>query len=81
MINEYHNPSSFQFLEVSRGAQKLNQIREPLSKWQSDGDQSRVKAKELSKEAFDLQKSGGIRKASQGLEDIPMQPLPKTMEK
>ncbi|KAJ9183948.1 hypothetical protein P3X46_007742 [Hevea brasiliensis] len=68
-IIEDHSPSSFQLLEVSRGAQKLNQLIDSLSKGLSYDGQPKDIAKELLKGALDLQESltmlGKLQEASQ----------------
>ncbi|KAJ9167825.1 hypothetical protein P3X46_019418 [Hevea brasiliensis] len=69
IIEEYHSPSSFQLLEVSRGAQKLNHLMDSFSKGLSYDGQSKDIAKELLKGALDLQDSltmlGKLQEASQ----------------
>ncbi|KDP33687.1 hypothetical protein JCGZ_07258 [Jatropha curcas] len=68
IVEEYHSPSSFQLLEVSRGAQKLNHLIDSWSKGLNDG-QSKDIARELLKGALDLQDSltmlGKLQEASQ----------------
>lgn len=64
-----HNPSSFQLLEVSKGAQKLNQVIDSWSKGMSFDGNSKEIAKDLLKGALDLQESlimlGKLQEASQ----------------
>lgn len=57
ITEEVHNPSSFQLLEVSKEAQKLNQMIEFWSKGMSFNGQSNDIAKDLLKGALDLQDS------------------------
>ncbi|XP_015571698.2 uncharacterized protein LOC8268352 [Ricinus communis] len=52
-----HSPSSFQLLEVSRGAQKLNHLIDSWSKGLNYDGQSKDIAKDLLKGALDLQES------------------------
>ncbi|KAH7572582.1 hypothetical protein JRO89_XS04G0277700 [Xanthoceras sorbifolium] len=69
ITEEFHNPSSFQLLEVSRGAQKLNRMIDSWSKGKSYDGQSKDVAKDLLKGALDLQESlvmlGKLQEASQ----------------
>lgn len=64
-----HNPSSFQLLEVSKGAQKLNQVIDSWSKGMNFDGNSKEIAKDLLKGALDLQESlvmlGKLQEASQ----------------
>ncbi|GLT48573.1 hypothetical protein SLA2020_221900 [Shorea laevis] len=66
---ECHKPSSSQLLEVSRGAQKLNQVIDTWSKGTSNVGNSKDIAKDLLKGALDLQESlhmlGKLQEASQ----------------
>ncbi|XP_050218734.1 uncharacterized protein LOC126669330 [Mercurialis annua] len=66
---DYHSPSSFQLLEVSRGAHKLNHLIDSWSKGLSYDGQSKDIAKDLLKGALDLQESlsmlGKLQEASQ----------------
>ncbi|KAJ4846592.1 hypothetical protein Tsubulata_050291 [Turnera subulata] len=68
LIEEYQGPTSFQLLEVSRGAHKLNQMIDSWSKGQNYGGQSKGIAKDLLKGALDLQESlamlGKLQEAS-----------------
>ncbi|KAJ6295885.1 hypothetical protein OIU78_023835 [Salix suchowensis] len=57
IVEEYCSPSSFQLLEVSRGAQKLNQTISSWSKGLSYDGQSKDIAKDLLKGALDMQES------------------------
>ncbi|KAG5225686.1 plastidic glucose transporter [Salix suchowensis] len=57
IVEEYCSPSSFQLLEVSRGAQKLNQTISSWSKGLSYDGQSKDIAKDLLKGALDMQDS------------------------
>ncbi|KAG5564747.1 hypothetical protein RHGRI_000822 [Rhododendron griersonianum] len=63
------NPSSFQLLEVSKGAQKLNQVIDSWSKGMNFDGNSKEIAKDLLKGALDLQESlimlGKLQEASQ----------------
>ncbi|KAK2996162.1 hypothetical protein RJ639_029493, partial [Escallonia herrerae] len=65
---EFHIPSSFQLVEVSRGAQKLNHVIDSWSKGMSFEGQSKDIAKDLLKGALDLQESlvmlGKLQEAS-----------------
>ncbi|XP_065850444.1 uncharacterized protein [Euphorbia lathyris] len=68
---DYPSPASYQLLEVSRGAQKLNQLIDSWSKglsYESSRGQSKDVAKELLKGALDLQDSltmlGKLQEAS-----------------
>ncbi|WCJ42485.1 hypothetical protein M5689_023292 [Euphorbia peplus] len=68
---DYPSPASFQLLEVSRGAQKLNQLIDSWSKglsYEASRGQSKDVAKELLKGALDLQDSltmlGKLQEAS-----------------
>ncbi|XP_050269550.1 uncharacterized protein LOC126713744 isoform X2 [Quercus robur] len=54
---EVHSPSSFQVMEVSRGAQKLNQMIDSWSKGVIFDGQSKDIAQDLLKGALDLQES------------------------
>ncbi|KAL0015470.1 hypothetical protein SO802_002539 [Lithocarpus litseifolius] len=54
---EVHSQSSFQVMEVSRGAQKLNQMIDSWSKGVIFGGQSKDIAQDLLKGALDLQES------------------------
>ncbi|KAF5742974.1 hypothetical protein HS088_TW09G01036 [Tripterygium wilfordii] len=56
-VEESCSPSSFQLLEVSRGAQKLNQMSESWCKGPSYERHSKEIAKDLLKGALDLQES------------------------
>ncbi|GKV06617.1 hypothetical protein SLEP1_g18490 [Rubroshorea leprosula] len=66
---ECHKPSSSQLLEVSRGAQKLNQVIDIWSKETKNVGNSKDIAKDLLKGALDLQESlhmlGKLQEASQ----------------
>lgn len=66
---EFYNPSSFQLLEVSKGAQKLNQVTDSWSKGGNFNGQTKEIAKDLLRGALDLQESlvmlGKIQEASQ----------------
>lgn len=66
---ELLSPSSFQLLEVSRGAQKLNQMIDAWSKGKTFDGESKDVAKDLLKGALDLQESlmmlGKLQEASQ----------------
>ncbi|CAK9172773.1 unnamed protein product [Ilex paraguariensis] len=66
---ELHNPSSFQLMEVCRGAQKLNQVIDSWSKRTSYEEKPKDIAKDLLKGALDLQESlimlGKLQEASQ----------------
>lgn len=68
IVEEYRTPSSFQLLEVSRGAQKLNQTINSWSKGLSSDGQSKDIAKDLLKGALDMQESllmlGKLQEAS-----------------
>ncbi|KAF9662532.1 hypothetical protein SADUNF_Sadunf18G0063900 [Salix dunnii] len=68
IVEEYCTPSSFQLLEVSRGAQKLNQTINSWSKGLSYDGQSKDIAKDLLKGALDMQESllvlGKLQEAS-----------------
>ncbi|XP_011043488.1 PREDICTED: uncharacterized protein LOC105138939 [Populus euphratica] len=68
IAEEYRTPSSFQLLEVSRGAQKLNQTVNSWSKGLSSDGQSKDIAKDLLKGALDMQESllmlGKLQEAS-----------------
>lgn len=55
--HDLHDPSSFQLLEVSRGARKLNHTVDSFSKRHSFDGQSTDLAKDLLRGALDLQKS------------------------
>ncbi|KAF5482018.1 hypothetical protein F2P56_002619 [Juglans regia] len=65
---EVHGPSSFQLMEVSRGAQKLNQMIDMWSKGVKFNGQSKVIAKDWLKNSLDLQESlimlGKLQEAS-----------------
>ncbi|XP_044464535.1 uncharacterized protein LOC123195035 isoform X2 [Mangifera indica] len=65
----FHSPSSFQILEVSRGAQRLNQMIDSWCKGENSGRRSKDVAKDLLKGALDLQDSlqmlGKLQEASQ----------------
>ncbi|KAM1090065.1 hypothetical protein PS2_017418 [Malus domestica] len=70
ITGEYQSPSSFQLMEVSRGAQKLNRT---IDSWSNgirfEGQQPKDIAKDLLKGALDLQDSlvmlGKLQEASQ----------------
>ncbi|XP_041006784.1 uncharacterized protein LOC121251571 [Juglans microcarpa x Juglans regia] len=68
LTEEVPSPSSFQVMEVSRGAQKLNQTIDSWSKGVRYDGQSKDIAKDLLKEALDLQESlimlGKLQEAS-----------------
>lgn len=69
VAEELHSPSTFQLLEVSRGAQKLNKMIDSWSQGpRLDGQQSKDIAKDLLKGALDLQESlimlGKLQEAS-----------------
>uniref|UniRef100_A0A5B6ZJZ0 DUF4378 domain-containing protein n=1 Tax=Davidia involucrata TaxID=16924 RepID=A0A5B6ZJZ0_DAVIN len=68
IAEELHNPSSFQLVEVSKGAQKLNKVIDSWSKGTFDGHSKDI-AKDLLKGALDLQESlimlGKLQEASQ----------------
>ncbi|KAK2645665.1 hypothetical protein Ddye_020860 [Dipteronia dyeriana] len=69
ITEEFHSPSSFQLLKVSRGAQKLNGMVDLWSKGKSYDGQSKDVAKDMLKGALDLQESlvmlGKLQEASQ----------------
>lgn len=66
---DLHNQSSVQLREVSRGAHKLNQVIDNLSKGLTFGSQPKDIAKDLLRGALDLQESlemlGKLQEASQ----------------
>lgn len=66
---EFQNPSSFQLMEVSRGAQKLNRTIDSWSSGKRFDGQPKDIAKDLLKGALDLQESlamlGKLQEASQ----------------
>ena len=66
---EIHSPASFQLMEVSRGAKKLNHMIDSWSKGLKFDGQSKDIAKDLLKGALDLQDSlvmlGKLQEASQ----------------
>ena len=69
IAQELHSPSTFQLLEVSKGAQKLNKMIDSWSQRPTfDGQQSKDIAKDLLKGALDLQESlimlGKLQEAS-----------------
>lgn len=68
-LQEENDPSSLQLMEVSRGAQKLNQVIDSWSNGVSFDGQSKDIAKDLLKGALDLQDSlmmlGKLQEASQ----------------
>ncbi|XP_031258699.1 uncharacterized protein LOC116116787 [Pistacia vera] len=65
----FHSPSSFQLLEVSRGAQRLNHMIDSWSNGETNQRQSKDVAKDFLKGALDLQDSlmmlGKLQEASQ----------------
>ncbi|KAJ0091696.1 hypothetical protein Patl1_13263 [Pistacia atlantica] len=65
----FHSPSSFQLLEVSRGAQRLNHVIDSWSNGETNQRQSKDVAKDFLKGALDLQDSlmmlGKLQEASQ----------------
>ncbi|KAK1549698.1 hypothetical protein Q3G72_006390 [Acer saccharum] len=69
ITEEFHSPSSFQLLKVSRGAQKLNGMVDSWSKGKSYDGQSKDVGKDMLKGALDLQESlvmlGKLQEASQ----------------
>ncbi|GLT98561.1 hypothetical protein SLE2022_160610 [Rubroshorea leprosula] len=73
-LEEYRSPSSFELLQVSRGAQKLNQVIDSWSKGNRYDGNSEDMAKNLLKGALDLQESlhmlGKLQEASQCLSGL-----------
>lgn len=69
IIEEYNGSSSFQLLEISRGAQKLNQMIESWSNGLSYDGHSKDITKDLFKGALDVQESlnmlGRLQEATQ----------------
>ncbi|PSS01890.1 Titin like [Actinidia chinensis var. chinensis] len=69
VAEDLHKPSSFQLMEVSRGAQKLNKVINSWSTGMTFDGQSKDIAKDLLKGALDLQESlvmlGKLQEASQ----------------
>ncbi|KAL5572644.1 hypothetical protein UlMin_022241 [Ulmus minor] len=81
---EISSPSSFQLMEVSRGAQKLNQMIESWSKGVSSDGKSKDIAKDLLKGALDLQDSlvmlGKLQEASQYMAHLKKKQMEKIDE-
>ncbi|KAF5748578.1 hypothetical protein HS088_TW04G00535 [Tripterygium wilfordii] len=73
-LEESFSPSSFQLLEVSRGAQKLNQMSDSWSKGLSYEGHSKEIAKDLLRGALDLQDSlimlGKLQEASRYMSQL-----------
>ncbi|KAF8400802.1 hypothetical protein HHK36_014104 [Tetracentron sinense] len=71
---ELHTPHPFQLLEVSRGANKLNQMIDSWSKGPSCVGQSKDIARDLLKGALDLQESlimlGKLQEASKSMDQL-----------
>ncbi|XP_030952415.1 uncharacterized protein LOC115975673 [Quercus lobata] len=79
---EVHSPSSFQVMEVSRGAQKLNQMIDLWSKGVIFDGQSKDIAQDLLKGALDLQESlvmlGKSQEASSYMSQVRKKPHEKS---
>ncbi|CAK7337416.1 unnamed protein product [Dovyalis caffra] len=77
IMEEHPTPSSFQLLEVSRGAQKLNRTIDSWSKGLSYDGQSKDIATDLLEGALDLQESllmlGKLQEASQYMAQLKRQ--------
>lgn len=79
---ESNGASSFQLMEVSRGAQRLNQVIDSWSKGMSFNGQSKDIAKDLLRGALDLQESlvmlGKLQEASQCMTKLKKKQKEKT---
>ncbi|XP_057507135.1 uncharacterized protein LOC130790190 [Actinidia eriantha] len=84
VTEDLHNPSSFQLMEVSRGAQKLNKVIDSWSTGKTFDGQSKEIAKDLLKGALDLQESlvmlGKLQEASQYMAKLKKQQKEKSKE-
>ncbi|EXB37517.1 hypothetical protein L484_002503 [Morus notabilis] len=82
---ETHSPSSFQLMEVSRGAQKLNHMIESWSKGVKFDGQSKDIARDLLKGSLDLQDSlimlGKLQEASRYMSHLKRQQIMESSER
>ncbi|KAL3532459.1 hypothetical protein ACH5RR_005980 [Cinchona calisaya] len=79
--HELHNPSSYQLREVSRGAEKLNQVIDSWPKERSSDRHTRDIAEDLLRGALDLKESlsmlGKLQEASQIMAKLKKKPKEK----